>query len=188
MMTGVLIFTVATIASGQFTGFQGFPWGTTHDEVVDELGPPIEDRGYAMLYQPDPDDRDYVIGFFFLNDGGLVMGRMMWIFNRFEARDAWLRMEDIKPVLESKYGEPFIDELVWSDSVRESSKRYFADDPVGAIEMQYGRWLTSWQVDNLNLGFMLYENDGYTLLLEYSDPEHETLYYEEDNVRRGTQF
>ncbi len=115
------------------------------------------------------------------------------IFFGWESRDsrpAWRKLEEIRPILIDKYGEPNIEVLTWERSTSKLAKDIYKDDPMGAIDQQHGQWNEWWVLDDLLLEVVLaYQDEGiFGLMLTYTNPEKDDQIIEEARARERIQF
>jgi hypothetical protein len=126
-------------ASLRIDGFEGFPWGTTEDVILDSLGTPVQADTLSgdvvvLAFLSAIDDTASIAMFAFFPGQGLVKGQHSILFDA--SIDCVALFRDMRHYLLLKY--PMI---VPVDRSRNDSSKGFCD----AVPDGDAAWITSWE-------------------------------------------
>lgn len=186
MKRAAFVVLMVFAASGAFTQYQGFEWGTQRSQIegaYDELEPLQQGFYY--------EDGHWTYGFFFLNDGRLARGATARTFELRENVDAWEALERTKQILIRKYGNFLSDGLEWFEATSDLDKAINEGNHDRAIRNRLGYWETTFETDTSAIVLQLLlegEAREYVLFVNYDSLEFGDQFWEEYQEATGGRF
>ncbi|RFA27260.1 hypothetical protein CAI21_14540 [Alkalilimnicola ehrlichii] len=117
-----LFFTAGAAA----TGFRGFEWGTTEDEILEEMGEPLQRRGDCLIYQDRIIERQVRV--LYCLDDGNALYRGAYVFQDTHPMPYNKHVEDYEqllPMLSERHGEATRNEVIWRLPALRINKPYW---------------------------------------------------------------
>ncbi len=177
---GTWVFSNDNGAAAESGAFRGIPWGSPRNTVVKTggvepgyLGGQLMGRETALL------GLDFLTIYYF-SDDKLVRGRYVLSEEHSNQNDFIQDYQKIKAALDSKYGPPEMDEIVW----RNQSYRDDADQYGYAIASGQLAYQADWEGDDTDITLQL-SGDNYkiTVFIEYTS---NALRHLEERERKAT--
>ena len=176
---GTWVYSDVNNAPAESGAFRGIPWGSPRKSVMKTdgvepgyLGGQLIGRETALL------GLDFLTIYYF-SDDKLVRGRYVLSEEHSNQNDFIQDYQKIKAALESKYGPPETDEIVW----RNAGYRDDADQYGYAVALGHLTYEADWEGDDTDISLQL-RGDNYeiTVFLEYTA---NALRYLEERDRRA---
>lgn len=164
LLIPVLIICLAGTVLGADYDFKTLSWGATTDDIISVEGEPLSiDRldgsdDTLMVYASKAVGMDVGLGYFVGSDG---LYQVKYLLEEKHSNNNKY-VEDygkFRDAITKKYGEPLIDQEIWTDK---SKQDFYANRKGDAVCYGYLEYLTIWYMDRTTIGMGM-EGDNYEI-------------------------